>query len=272
MISTITQYEQDYIIEQYNNNVGATTIARKLRRSETFVKYNLKKLGIQLKKVKEGSYRKYTLNQHYFDIIDTQDKAYWLGFLYADGCNYEDRNELKLCLNINDSLHIHKFLTAIESNQPLVINAGNIRDNTIQVTICNGHFSRALAKQGCTKVKSFTIRFPILREDLISHFMRGYFDGDGCITGSHLHASFNITTNLMFAMEYQEQLVKYCNLTKTKLYVKNKDKSKEQYARANAMRYSGNHNLKRIYSFIYNNASIFLPRKKLKFEQILGIS
>ena len=63
--------------------------------------------------------RKYTLNQHYFDKIDSEEKAYFLGFLYADGCNCQHVGLTSMSLQECDKLILERFAKAIGSNRPI---------------------------------------------------------------------------------------------------------------------------------------------------------
>jgi len=248
---------------------GATTIARTLgnNRSEGFIKYNLLKLGYSIKK--PGDYRKYKLNEHYFDEINTHEKAYWLGFLYADGYNHEGRNEVKICLNTRDTNHIEKFREAIESNLPIKQNACNRLKDSIQIVICSKPFSRALAKHGCTQAKSFTIRMPKLEEEVYPSFLRGYFDGDGSVSGKRKKGNFNITSNYNFLNDYQQKLVEKCGVNKTKLGTKKITAHKPTMEKAWALCYTGANNLRKIYNYLYSTNIYSMPRKKLKFQELI---
>lgn len=138
---------------------------------------------------------KYYYNSDFFQDIDTEEKAYWLGFLYADGCiNRMYRNEklkamdLELGLCREDETHIEKFLNSLESNveikhKTIKLN-GRIYEAS-RVQICSTKMCRDLIDKGCTPTKSLTLEFPnteTVPQDLIRHFVRGYFDGDGCVS------------------------------------------------------------------------------------------
>lgn len=126
------------------------------------------------------------LNESYFDEIDTPNKAYILGFLYADGYNNRINNSIVLSLSKEDREILEKISKEVGSNKPLFEsdyvnkNDGTERHMLI-LTMASKHMCEALEKWGLTQNKTFTITFPdFLREDLIPHFVRGYFDGDGC--------------------------------------------------------------------------------------------
>ena len=61
------------------------------------------------------------VNNHYFDIIDNEHKAYWLGFLYADGCISSNRPTINFTLNDKDINHIKAFKQDIESEHKISV-------------------------------------------------------------------------------------------------------------------------------------------------------
>lgn len=49
-------------------------------------------------------------NRHIFDEINSSEKAYWLGFIIADGYLNEDKNMLRIKLGSIDKHHLEKFI------------------------------------------------------------------------------------------------------------------------------------------------------------------
>ena len=147
---------------------------------------------------------KYYYNEDYFKKIDTAEKAYWLGFLYADGCITRFyRNEklksmsLELTLQDEDCDHLIKFKNALESNVPIQHKIINRKYKSDRIVINCTSMCRDLIKLGCTPVKSLTLEFPnndILPEEYVRDFIRGYFDGDGGVSyteGEYFHSARN---------------------------------------------------------------------------------
>lgn len=132
--------------------------------------------------------RTHNYDENYFDEINTPEKAYFLGLLYADGCNVEhpSTGELSISLQIEDRIVIDKLKEEMKSDYPLNIQKRideNHKDK-IRFYVYGKHIAEALDKQGCVKRKSLILTWPTIQqvpEELLSHFMRGYFDGDGCI-------------------------------------------------------------------------------------------
>lgn len=124
-----------------------------------------------------------SFNIHYFDSIDTEEKAYWLGFLFADGAITKSRSSyaIELSLKKDDYEHVKLFAKAIEKEH--VIESDNYR---MRCVIGNKHMFEKLESYGCTRRKSLTLKFPnysIFKDtSLIRHFIRGYVEGDGCLS------------------------------------------------------------------------------------------
>jgi hypothetical protein len=123
------------------------------------------------------------LKINFFETINTKEKAYWLGFLYADGYLVErpNRAEIRLKLKIRDEETIDKFCDALRLNKDKkeypTDEAGH-RQAMIRFT-CR-KVSNDLIRHGLKFRKSKTIQYPKLtRTSLEFAFLLGYFDGDG---------------------------------------------------------------------------------------------
>lgn len=134
--------------------------------------------------------RKYSINENFFDVIDTEEKAYFLGFLYADGCNATNRNAVILSLKEDDRDILEKLNSLLQPQKPL----GRTKYGQNTLMISNKHISQRLIELGCHRAKTYSLVFPSEKQVpkyLVRHFVRGYFDGDGwvgknsiCIVGT----------------------------------------------------------------------------------------
>jgi hypothetical protein len=207
------------------------------------------------------SKRRYLINEEYFDKIDTEGKAYFLGLLYADGYNSESKRAIVLTLHKKDIGILVKLNKDIGSNKPLRTETGLY----YKLIIENKHLSEALSFLGCMQAKTFKILFPankIVPDYLSHHFMRGYFDGDGYISkDTNSSQAMSITSNELFAFEYRKHLEDNCNLSPTKLY-------RYKNSKIVTVTYGGRNQLCRIYNFLYKDATFFLQRKKNRFLNI----
>lgn len=246
-----SSYDND-IIELYNENKTEREIA------------NI--LSISFKKVQDclryhNLNRKRTCKKHYdkniFKIIDTEEKAYWLGFLYADG--YVDINKgIELSLKADDLEHIKKFKTFMKSNHKISYRK-NV--NAYRISITSQELAQDLTNLGCHQAKSLTLKFPTkeqVPEHLIHHFMRGYFDGDGCICISSEQPIFIVTGTSNFLDKYEKIILNVLN--------KNKPNKRYNDGKAYNIRYGGNKQCKKIFDFLYENATVYLKRKYDKFN------
>jgi len=155
-------------------NTSQTTVIRALRRHglKTIVKKAHPDLDIR-----------------YFECIDTKEKAYWLGFLYADGCvkftgKIKRAMTLVLELATKDEDQIDRFCDAIRANkQKKSYCTRKGKYHAVAIRIC-GEFVKHLAAQGCTPNKTFRIVFPWFdKEELDLSFLLGFYDGDGTAGG-----------------------------------------------------------------------------------------
>lgn len=147
------------------------------------INYLLQELGVQ--KNQSEVKRRYEYDEDFFNQIDTPNKAYILGFWYADGSVSRVNNSAVLALKETDEDTLEKIRKAIGSTKPLYHKNYLHPDGTerrIVSLVLNGDKTCSnFEKWGCPPAKTFLIDFPdFLREDLYSHFIRGYFDGDGC--------------------------------------------------------------------------------------------
>ena len=210
---------------------------------------------------------KYIPNDTYFDKIDTEQKAYWLGFLYADGYNNETKREVKIRLQRSDESHLLKLRDAIypDAQRPLYY-----RRNSCELYIANAHMSRQLKSLGCMQAKTFKVHFPFdaMPAELYSHFIREVFDGDGSIVLSTLKSGahktmFSIIGNRPFMSEINHVIASSCGIGENQLIdYKGKDE------RIATVIWSGCRQCIKIREYLYNNATIFLQRKRDKFDKL----
>lgn len=130
-------------------------------------------------------------DEHIFDCIDTEEKAYWLGFLYADGYVSSTRNKICLCLCEKDLNHLEKFRQFIKAKRFCRITKHTTKLNNkefvnYKIGFGSKHIKETLVSLGCTPKKSLTLTFPNLNiftsYNYIYAFIRGYVDGDGCLS------------------------------------------------------------------------------------------
>lgn len=247
------------------DNLTPSQIGEKFNSKRYQINYLLEKHGIQ-KSISKAK-RKYTLNENYFDEIDAPNKAYILGFLYADGYNNRINNSVVLSLSKEDREILEKISKEVGSNKPLFeSDCVNKDDGTerhmLILTMASKHMCEALEKWGLTQNKTFTITFPnFLREDLIPHFVRGYFDGDGCAcsTSDKGRPRFQIT--LMSSTQFCNGLVDYLETQNIHFHINQPLRKSEKNK---IVRSGNNKELPKFINLIYKDADLYLNRKRNK--------
>lgn len=176
-----TDEQVAYIINKYTNeNYTLKQLGKEFGCSYTTIKNLLHNKGYKSKGNKQG----YPRDEYYFNNIDTAEKAYWLGFLYADGCVSSSNNEIEISLK--DKEHLEKFQKAIKAVNHKITKIVDTRwsteTNIYHFSIKDAQLHTDLIKFGCVPNKTLTISaIPNIPRDYVSHFIRGYFDGDGSL-------------------------------------------------------------------------------------------
>ena len=215
--------------------------------------------------------QKYSIDEHVYDTIDTQDKAYFLGLLMADGNSSSSSHCIRLDLQERDKELVEKFRSLFKSNRPFIIRPIKITDGytcqaQVGCSITNKYVAESLAKWGIIPNKTFITTFPeALDSQYYSHFVRGLFDGDGSLSINTIKnaQTFTIAGTEKLLLRIQEILCEACGLTKTKL-VYHKTKGGGIYT----LNYGGSVQVTRIKEYLYKDAITYLQRKKDKFDSI----
>lgn len=173
------------IIDLYLKKFTQKEISETLLIGNPVIRKTLKKNNVPIRSSSECNQR-YNRNSHYFDCIDTSNKAYILGMIYADGCNYTNHNSLTIALQERDKEILEQIRKELEYEGSLRFNSLHDKNkkhmNQWVLNINDEYMSKQLEKLGVINHKSLLITFPnYLNEDLLPHFVRGYFDGDGNI-------------------------------------------------------------------------------------------
>lgn len=205
--------------------------------------------------------RKYCVNETIFNQIDSEEKAYWLGFLYADGyVSKGDRYTVELALNYEDFDHLLKFRNFLQSNVPIREKESKIGDKVYKsfcLSIHNKQIHNSLKRLGCTTNKSLNLVFPnntILPREFIHPFMRGYFDGDGTVYTTEKTIQFELLGTKDFLLEVRQLY----NLSNTKF---------KKNGRAYGTRHGKIRDVYYFFKCIYGDSNIHLGRKYKKVKE-----
>lgn len=261
---------EEKLIDDYRSKtMTIRELEQKYHIGRTQIRNIIKNTGVEYR-TKSISNQRYKINTSYFKQIDTPNKAYMLGFIYADGNVY--KSHLKVDINKKDELLLFSFLQELESEHRIY----NYKDSR-QMTIVNETLVGDLFKLGVFPRKTSNMYFPTseqVPDELISHFIRGYFDGDGSIQ-YHRYKSpiwrFTFMGPSVFLQKINDILYKECGL---KMCISQDKRISEGLDMKTSYTTStigevGIRPLKKVHEYFYGNDNIIcLERKKIIFEQI----
>src|SRR6266446_1171781 len=160
------------IIAAYELGESVTSIAARYGTSQQVIGPLLKRHGVRLRPHYE-SVRRHTCNYAYFHRVDTEEKAYWLGFLTADGC-ITTGDRVTVHLAAEDCGHLFKLKASLGASQ--TVSRGR---RSCSLTICSPEMAADLAAHGLLPHKTFSTRAAHIPSWLARHYWRGVLDGDG---------------------------------------------------------------------------------------------
>ena len=220
----------------------------------------------------------YFVDDTYFEKINSEDKAYFLGLMYADG--NINPNRIKISLQENDKDILEKFKETINYSGPLIFRKGGdrndswgIRKNQYILQIANQKISKDLNNLGCVPNKSLILEFPTKKQvpkKWIRHFIRGVMDGDGYfakyfIKNDWVKYQVNLVSTIMFLEKLTTVLKEELDINTfiTKRH-KNRDTTTKQ------MFISGRIQVTKFLNWIYQDSTVSLNRKHLKYKDIIN--
>ena len=265
----LTEKDKKNIVENYYNkkelskrelaifcNVSVRSIARVLK--EEGINTKLK--------------NKYTLNDNYFETIDTEHKAYWLGFLYADGyVGDETYNNIVIGLCEKDIEQLENFKKDIQytGNIRTSKNSGgyNTKYKGVVINFSSKKMASDLRNLGLYPGKSTTMKhMPEMPNDLYKHFIRGYFDGDGSISHIIRNDQYKGHRFIMTIIG----TIDFLNEVDEKLPVKTYKKSCNNTENMQYLRCQKKEDMKKLYHYLYDDSTIYLKRKYEIWKDIIN--
>ena len=256
-----------YIRDNYQR-LSVNEMAKILNRTPNAVKIKAQRMGC----------KKYPYNckYDYFKSIDTMEKAYWLGFIYADG--YVSINEktnsgyVGIELQASDVKHLKKFNKSISGNYPITfsdrecqLNDSEKKHKMCKIKISSINMANDLIANGAAIDKTYTMQLPKLNDKLMSHFIRGYFDGDGCLYISkknRIRCQFDSVSNI-----FLEQLRQYLYSININSYLYISKHNEGKYKDLYRLEIAGTEYTQKFLQYIYDNNTICLDRKYKKYYE-----
>ena len=259
----IPEDEKEKIIELYQSGLGNVKISKILgTRSPSSISQVIKASGIPIRNNSEKS-RIYKVNHNAFEMIDTQEKAYWLGFIYADGYISINRGQhvFGMALACKDSIVLERLRDFLESDHPIknYTASGFSNSKYSRLNITSNKIVTDLMRHGVLEKKTNILMPPNIAKQLAPHFIRGYVDGDGCIT-RHMRKNSIAYAFKVLGTEPILNFIKDFIEENTTIKIKKFYKRKESQI-VSSLEVGGNLQIEKILDLIYKNSIIHLERK-----------
>ena len=262
-----TQEELQEIISLYNSGISLTKMSKQLHRSKETLSKILKENNIHIRMTNETS-RKYCVDETYFEKINTSEKAYWLGFLYADGFIESKREsgsqKFGITLSQIDRGHVEKFKQCLNATYEIkdYKGSGYNKDGWMsRLLITSQKMVDDLKALGCVENKTKILKFPTEKQvpkDFQFDFIRGYIDGDGTIYYSNGAYRFGCLGTYDMILRIKEILQ-----LDTEILQEHPERCTDIYTISGAaLKY-----FKSLYN-MYDKATIYLDRKYELYQKI----
>jgi len=248
------------ISRQYNCSRTYILKLCRLYNIPTRDKFKARSLAVRMGKL-PFDYHK--INERFFEAW-SKEMAYVLGLLYADG--NMNKHKRSFSLSLKDKNFLERIRSALNSTHP--IKKSKIQE-LYNLVIGNTKMSEDLLKLGLIPRKSLKIKFPNIPDIYISHFIRGYFDGDGFIDRQQkksYYAGF-VSGAKDFIYSIRDKLEKLVDVSAQKI-------TNHKTATAYYVCYYRRSDIEKLYNFFYDEYTIskklYLPRKFLKFQEAIN--
>lgn len=264
------KYYRTLADEFLNSSISLTKMAAREGTTRQTLAKHFRELGVEI----INKQNRLKFDNTVFDCIDTEEKAYWLGFIFADGYISSDslkgksRYLLEISLKASDKNHLdkfNKFMKHENANKVTIEDAkcGKVICKRCRWYVANKHLWETLNNYGCTPRKSLTLKFPdesiFKSRDLIRHFIRGYFDGDGCFTRHIHHTIVFPAISFLGTKDFLDKILEY---SKIEANYRN-DKCYTEFTWT--LEYHKEPGIELI-NYLYNNCTIYLDRKYKLYE------
>ena len=210
------------------------------------------------------------MKEHFFQEINEEAKAYFLGLLISDGNVFKDNTgrqaSISITLDLKDEYMLEKFKEVLQANTSV----GHDGRGCGQIAVRSNIMAEDLAKYGVVPRKSYNTYLPLISKEMMPHLIRGIFDGDGSIMAkpnpsNDGHNRFLHSISFCGTHRLMEDISNYIleNLgIKTAVY-DYKDRNLSELKIQNI------DNIAKFGYWIYRNSTIFLNRKKDIFNDFL---
>lgn len=275
MAETLNDMYLDWVT-LYENGFSTVEIGERYKKDPSNVGAKLRKLGVTMRSNKENSRRYEFNNTRYFQNINTAEKAYFLGFMYADGyvtsSDGSGARSFGVSLSMVDIHILEQFKKELKSTHPVNVYksySGYSEGNEYcRLLIRNDDTVQDLVNNGVVEKKTNIITRPnSVPSDLIRHFIRGYFDGDGSIKITK-PANEKMATSFCVSFLGTDDILHFISdyfLEKDLIKRVNKFQKRREGQIVSCVDYGGNIQSKKILDHLYEESTVCLERKYKRY-------
>jgi intein-encoded DNA endonuclease-like protein len=253
------------IVELYNLNLSSSNIAKQFGISATGICNILKRHNCKIKNASQ-CHRKLSLIENIFDNIDSEEKAYWLGLFAADGYNSKNKKYVTITAQSSDKHHLFKISKFMFKNEKDIHICDYVRKEKYKESVIRYHskyLSQKISDLGFPNKKSLTLKYPeCIPKHLESHFIRGFFDGDGSLIYNKRNKQFSVkfTGGRAFVASVRN-IISQISMTNGHIY---------SHKNVDSVTFSGNVSVTKILKYLYKDCFIYLDRKFEKAKFLLS--
>lgn len=251
------------ICERYLNGETPRFLSKEYHVTNSRICEIVREMGFTTR-TRSSSKKIYSIDEHYFDKIDSQEKAYMIGLLLADGSRSSKGYTVSLSLQEADYDTLLKINNYLNNERPIAfveLSKKNPRhSNQYVLYMCGEHICKSLERFGITPRKDFTVCFPKdISEEFYPHVIRGLLDGDGFIGKTECRCG--ITGNKDLVTFLSDHISTTLNIHCSVL-TPHKGKDTRDF------RISGRKQVKTFLDYIYKDATLFINRKYLTYKTL----
>ena len=213
--------------------------------------------------------RTHFFNENYFDVIDTQEKAYWLGFIHADGSLVFDKKRnritcLDICIHRRDDNLIEQFVRDIDGDTTKIERFINNRRPMTRIRLRSPVLIETLCNLGVQPNKSFRNDGALIKDrDYFRHYLRGYFDGNGSVYKAREHIRMQIIGPEKLCKDFFAGIEREVGVKGGNVYP-------SPHSDRHILLYQTNKQCISIANWMYDDATRYLKRKKDLFMSLMG--
>lgn len=258
------------IDENLKQNIINYYLSKPMTLSEVEQKFNLShptisKILKDVPKYPKAKIKNPELKERFFEKIDSEEKAYFLGLLIADGNVFKDNSgrqaSISITLDLKDEYMLLKFKDILQANT----NVGHDGRGCGQIAVRSDIMASDLQQYGIVPRKSLITYLPNIDDKYMNHLMRGILDGDGSIRAEQTEVNNRFAHYIGFcgSQQLMEDISNYCkkiNLNVIPKVYSYKDRNLSD------IKIQNKEDMYVFGEWLYKNATIYLKRKKDKYD------